>query len=272
MTTRDVTAAAGNHRKRGSLPAVWALLGLCLLAGSPRAVKGQSNQILVAAAISLKESFNEIGALYGRTTGNRVTFTFGSSGELEKQIEAGAPVDVFASAGQREMDQLQAKGLIDVGSRANFARNLLVLIVPSDSKLHLSSISDLAGPDVTKVAIGDPKTVPAGAYAREVLDKMQLWSRVESRLIFAQNVRQVLDYVSRGEVDAGMVYATDVGVAGGKVAVAARAPEEDSSPILYPVAIVKGSPKAAAAKAFVDLVLAPEGAGILKSHGFLAVK
>ena len=124
---------------------------------------------MVGAAISLKESFNELGGIYERRTGTKVTFTFGSSGELEKQIEAGAPVDVFASAAEKEMDELQAKNLIDRATRADFARNSLVLVVPVDSKLQLQSFSDLEKPSVTKIAIGDPKTVPAGQYAQQLL-------------------------------------------------------------------------------------------------------
>ena len=251
------------HRLRKALAllafsiATLCLAPLCLLAGS-RAAKAENPEILISAAISLKESFNEIGGVYQRRTGNRVTFSFGASGELEKQIEAGAPVDVFASAGQREMDRLEAKNLIEPSGRADFARNVLVLVVPVDSKLRLRSVSDLAKADVNKIALGDPKTVPAGAYASEMLHRTQL--------------RAVLDYVMRGEVDAGIVYATDVPVAGGRVSVAAQVPATDYDPILYPIAVVKGSPRARAAAEFVNLVVAPEGIEILKKHGFLAVR
>lgn len=249
-----------------ALPIFW------LCSGLPSAAKEQNGEILVSAAISLKESFTEIGSLYERQAGNRVTFSFGASGELEKQIEAGAPVDVFVSAGEREMDQLQARDLVEPGSRVDFARNALVLIVPSDSKLQLHLVSELVRPDVKKIALGNPKTDPAGSYARELLDRTKLWPQLEPRLVFAENVRQVLDYVMRGEVDAGFVYATDVGVAGGRVAVVAEAPQEEYSPILYPLAVVRGNSHARAAKAFVDLVLAPEGAGILTKHGFRPAK
>jgi molybdate transport system substrate-binding protein len=248
------------------------LVAGCLAAGPPRAAKAQNAEILISAAISLKEAFNEIGGLYERRTGSPVTFSFGSSGELEKQIEAGAPVDVFASAGEREMDRLETKNLIESSSRQDFARNILVVVVPADSRLRLRSVTDLAKADVKKIALGDPKTVPAGAYASEMLNKAQLRPVLDSRLIFAENVRQVLDYVMRGEVDAGIVYATDVPVAGGRVAVAARVPAGDYDPILYPIAVVKGSPHARAAAEFVNLVLGPEGIAILKKHGFLAVK
>ncbi len=248
------------------------LVALSLVWILPPSASSQNSPIVVGAAISLKESFNELGGIYERRTGAKVTFTFGASGELEKQIEAGAPIDVFASAAEREMDELQAKNLIDRATRADFARNSLVLVVPVDSQLPVHSFSDLEKPGVTKIAIGNPQTVPAGQYAQQLLRNTQIWPKIDSRLILAENVRQVLDYVARGEVDAGIVYATDVQVAQGKVAVAARAPDRDYGPILYPLAVIQGSASAQAAKGFVDLVLSPEGIAILKKHGFLPVK
>jgi molybdate transport system substrate-binding protein len=223
---------------------------------------------VVGAAISLKEAFNEIGAAYQRQTGTEITFSFGASGELEKQIEAGAPIDVFASAAEKEMNELQSQNLIVGSTRTDFVRNSLVLVVPPDSKLQIHSFSDLQKSVVTKIAIGDPKTVPAGQYAQELLRHTNLWPRLESRLILAENVRQVLDYVAREEVDAGVVYATDVQTAHGRATIAARALDNNYGPILYPLAVIKNSPNENAAKRFVDLVLSPEGIQILKKHGF----
>jgi len=250
--------------------ALWA--GLLVGGGLFPLAYAQGGEIVVGAAISLKEAFNELGSVYQQRTGTKVTFSFGASGELEKQIEAGAPLDVFASAAEREMDELEGKNLIDRATRADFVRNSLVLVVPRDSKLELHSFSGLEQPGVTKIAIGNPKTVPAGQYAQQLLRNTQLWPNLESRLILAENVRQVLDYVSRGEVDAGIVYATDVPIAHGKVLVAARAPDGQYGPILYPLAVVRGSPNAQAAKRFVDLVLSPEGVAILKRYGFEPAK
>jgi molybdate transport system substrate-binding protein len=226
----------------------------------------------VGAAISLKEAFNELGGIYQQRTGTKVTFSFGASGELEKQIEAGAPLDVFASAAEKEMDDLQAKKLIDRATRVDFVRNTLVLVVPTDSMLQIHSFNDIEKPGVTKIAIGNPKTVPAGQYAQQLLRNTQIWPKIESRLTLGENVRQVLDYVARGEADAGIVYATDVQVAQGKVSVAARAAEGDYGPILYPLAVIKDSANVNAAKGFVDLVLSPEGIQILKKHGFQPAK
>ena len=257
------------HPGRPSATLLLSFVIALLLCGKPaRPTSAQARGIVVAAAISLKESFMELGGVYERRTGTKVAFTFGASGELEKQIAAGAPVDVFASAAEREMDELQAKDLIDRATRADFARNSLVLVVPQDSKLQMRSFSDLVKRRVTKIAIGNPKTVPAGQYALQLLRKARILPKIESRLILAENVRQVLDYVAREEVDAGIVYATDVPVAHGRVSVAARAPEGDYDPILYPLAVTRDSGSTKAAKGFVDLVLSPEGILILRKHGF----
>ena len=227
---------------------------------------------MVSAAISVKEALNEIGRLYQDRTGNKVVFSFGASGELEKQIEAGAPVDVFASAGEQEMDQLHTKQLIDQATRADFARNTLVLVLPTSSKVLVHSFADLEQPSVKRIAIGNPKTVPAGQYSQELLRNIRLWSKVQSRLVLAENVRQVLDYVGRGEVEAGIVYATDVQIAQGKAVLVARAPDRDYSPILYPIAVVKDSANAQAAKEFVDLARSADGIQILERYGFLTAK
>ena len=247
------------------------LVGLSVLGGSTQTgTYAQARQIVVAAAISLKEAFGEIGRLYQNRTGGNLTFSFAASGELEKQIEAGAPVDVFASAGEKEMDQLQTKQLIDPSTRTDFARNTLVLVVSGRSEPNLHSFADLEQPVVKRIAIGNPKTVPAGQYAQQLLQTMQLWTKLESRLVLAENVRQVLDYVVREEVGAGIVYATDVQAAQGKATLVARAPDLGYGPILYPIAVVKDSASAHAAKEFVDLVRSPEGIRILEKYGFLA--
>jgi molybdate transport system substrate-binding protein len=168
-----------------------------------------------------------------------------------RQVEAGAPVDVFASAGEKEMNELQSRGLIDEDSRRDFARNTLVLVVPNESKLDLHSFDGLANPAVNRIAIGNPNTVPAGRYARQLLETPGLWHRLESRLIPGESVRQVLDYVDRGEVSAGIVYATDIAVAHGRVRVVSQAPEGKYGPVLYPIAVLKSSSHQQAAGAFV---------------------
>lgn len=227
--------------------------------------------LTISAAVSLKEAFNEIAALYKTKTGRSISFNFGASGALQRQIESGAPVDVFASAGVPQMDELAAKDLILKETRRDFARNTLILIAPKISNIYLGAFSDLAKPEVQKIAVGNPKTVPAGAYSEQVFDKLNLKSAVQSKLIFAEDVRQVLDYVARGETDAGVVYASDArggGAAVEKIRVAATASEDAHSPILYPIAVVKDSPQRRAAAEFIELVLSAEGQSILQKYGF----
>ena len=231
-----------------------------------------NGEILVSAAISLKDAFKEIGALYEERTGIRVRLNLSASGLLQRQIEAGAPVDVFASAGEKQMDALEDGGWIVPETRSNFARNRIVLVIPDRSGRILNSFSELAGSSVSRLAIGNPKTVPAGQYAQQALKKMALWDRLESRLVPAENVRQVLDYVVRGEVDAGIVYATDVPVSRGKTVVAAQAPEDSHDPILYPVAVVKNTKFPKEAAEFIALVLDDSGQTIMQKYDFLPVR
>jgi molybdate transport system substrate-binding protein len=229
----------------------------------------KGGEILVSAAFSLKEALEEISALYERQTGIVVRRNFGASGLLQKQIETGAPADVFASAGEKQMDALQSQGLIVTETRRDFAGNTLVMIVPSQSKITIKSFLDLARREVERVAIGNPKTVPAGQYAEEALKNLKLLESVRPRFILAENVRQVLDYVTRGEADAGMVYASDLAGMESKVAIAARAPERSHSPIQYPIAVVKQSEKKQNAQRFIDMVLSGAGQAVLKKYGFL---
>jgi len=230
------------------------------------------DEILVSAAVSLKNAFEEIGPMYEKRTGAKVRFNLGASGLLQRQIETGAPVDVFASAGEKQMDALQSRGLILADTRRVFARNALVLDVAPQSKLSIRSFADLGRREVTRIALGNPKTVPAGQYAREALTNLKLWDKLQPRFVLAENVRQVLDYVVRGEADAGIVYASDVSAARGQAAIAAYAPKGSHSPIVYPIGIVKDTRQRSNAQRFIDLMLSAEGQAVLKKYGFLGSK
>lgn len=229
-------------------------------------------EILVSAAISLKNAFDEIGALYEKQTGTRVRFNMGASGLLQKQIESGAPVNVFASAADKQMDALQSQGLILSETRRPFAHNTVVLITPTDSKLRIRSFTDLSRSGISKIAIGNPKTVPAGQYAEEALRNLKLWDGLQTRLVFGENVRQVMDYVARGEVDAGLVYASDTLTAQGKISIVAKPPKGSHSSITYSMAVIQGSGNIRSARRFIDLALSSAGQAILKKHGFLGAK
>jgi molybdate transport system substrate-binding protein len=231
-----------------------------------------NREIKVSAAISLKDAFTEIGILYENRNGIRVIYNFGASGVLQKQIEAAAPVDIFASASEKQMNELSTKDLIDQESRRDFAKNRLVLIVPNDSPLKLSSFEDLNSREIKRIAIGNPKTVPVGQYSYQLLENLKILSGVKERIIEAENVRQVLDYVMRGEVDAGIVYASDIIVAKGRVQVAIEAPLDKHDPIIYPIAVIKDSKEKEASRKFIDLLLSEEGQAILKNYQFKGIR
>ena len=228
----------------------------------------QKKEIIVSAAASLRDAFQEIGAIYEKQTGVKPNFNFAASGVLQQQIETGAPVDVFASAAQQQMDNLQKKGLLIDETRRNFTGNSLVLIVPVNSKLGVKSFEDIADAKVARIAIGNPKTVPAGQYAQDSLTAMKLWEKLQPRFIPAENVRQVLDYVSRDEVDAGLVYASDAVIAEGKIRVVAQAPKGTHEAIIYPIAVLKDSAVKAEAVKFIELTQSKTGKDILAKYGF----
>jgi molybdate transport system substrate-binding protein len=228
-----------------------------------------AQELTVSVAVSMKEATEEIGRLFNRAhPGTTLRVNLGASGDLQKQIEAGAPVDVFVSAAARQMDELEAKRLIVPTSRRAFARNVLVAIAPRDSALDLSRPATLLEPRVTRIAVGNPKTVPAGQYTEESLRTVGSWDRLRAKLVFAENVRQVLDYVNRGEVEVGFVYATDAATRAGAVKEVFRPAEDTYRPVVYPAAVVAGSRHPALAAAFVDLLLGAEAQRVLRRLGF----
>jgi molybdate transport system substrate-binding protein len=238
---------------------------LVLAAASP----AQARELMLSVAISMKDAVEELGRRFGQARpGVVLRYNVGSSGELQKQIEAGAPVDLFVAAGQRQMDELERKGLVLSATRRTFAGNVLTVVEPADSRLDLAKSQDLLDPRVTRIVVGNPKTVPAGQYAEESLRTLGLWERLQGKLVFAENVRQALEYVARGEVEAGFVYTTDAAWAAGRVREAFRPAPDTYRPITYPVAVVKATSQPELARAFVDLLLSAEGQAVLARRGF----
>jgi molybdate transport system substrate-binding protein len=253
-----------------SMLGIFLVFCLCLASSGQGACAG-TGEMTVSAAMSLKNAFEEIGTVYARKNGGaKVVFNFGPSGGLVRQIESGAPVDVFASASPKEMDEIEKKGLTVPGSRFNFAANTLVLVVPRGVRKRAGSFPDLKKDAVRRIAAGDPKTVPAGRYAEEIFRYYGLSERIKDKLILAGNVRQVLDYIARGEVDAGVVYRSDVLSRPAEVEIVAEAPGTAHEPTLYPIAAVKGTRNEGEAKAFISLVVSAEGKKILEKYGFKA--
>lgn len=224
-------------------------------------------ELTVSAASSLTNAFRELAPLYeAKHPDTKLQLNFAASGALLQQIAKGAPVDVLATADQETMNQAQERGLIDAGQRRDFASNSLVVVVPAQRNALPGSLNDLTKPEFERVAIGLPASVPVGRYTKRALENVGVWADIQPKMIGAHNVRQALDYVARGEVDAGFVYATDVAMTAGKVKPAFTVATEQ--PILYPLAPVARSDNADAALAFVDFVASDEARAILSKHGF----
>ncbi len=227
-------------------------------------------ELTVSAASSLKGAFTEIGKAFDQANNSKTTFNFDASGTLQKQIEAGAPVDDFASAAMKQMTALLDQKLVDEASVKVFASNEIVLVVPADSKLGITSFQDLAQADVKKISYGDPKVAPHGVAAEEILNKLGLFDQVKPKVIYAANVSAALAYVSNGEVDAGIIFATEAVAGGDKVKIVATSDPSWHGKIAYPIGVVSASKNKTPAQAFVDFVVGSEGQKILQSYGFLA--
>src|SRR5580704_6620235 len=227
-----------------------------------------TNEVTVSAAISLKDSLDEIGKLYEKAhPGAKISFNYAGSGTLQRQIEQGAPVDIFFSAAEKQMDDLQSKDLVDAGTRRNIVANQLVLIVPA-SNTTVHSFQDLSNVSVKILALGEPSTVPAGSYARQTLEHLGIWGGVDKKVVLAKDVRAVLTYVETGNADAGMVYQTDA-QGSTKVRIVAVAPADSHDPIVYPAAILKGAKNLPEAKSFFAFLSGSEAREIFQKHGFL---
>lgn len=223
--------------------------------------------LVVSAAASLTNAFTDIGHEFERVhPDTKVVFNFAGSGQLLQQIAKGAPVDVFASADQETMDKAEAEGLVEAGTRADFVRNSLVVVVPIDSTLSISSLNDLTKGEIRHIAIGNPESVPVGRYSKSVLTASSHWNALEAKVVNTQNVRQSLDYVARGEVEAAFVYRTDAAILPDKVKVALDVPTQ--KPILYPIAVIKAANDKSTATAFVAFVRSDAGRKILQKYGF----
>ena len=252
----------------GTVIASWFLaIGLPLVTPSPVVAQSDTN-LLVSAAASLKDAMEEIKSLYQQGKPNvNINYNFGASGALQQQIEQGAPADIFISAAKKQVDALEQKQLLVAGTRSILAKNRLVLIVPK-GVTGVTSFYNLKDGKIKKIAIGEPRSVPAGQYAEQVLDKLKILPLVKSKLVYANNVRQVLASVESGNADAGLVYATDAKISD-KVRVVVAADEKYHSAIVYPVAVVKSSKNISAAKDFVQFLSNGQAKAVLRKYGFI---
>jgi molybdate transport system substrate-binding protein len=226
---------------------------------------GLANELIVSAASSLTNVMNEAATQFEKShPGVKIILNFASSGTLLRQIERGAPVDVFVSADSETMNLAVRNNLIADGSDRIFSKNKLVMLVRSD--LNIADIRSLDNGAVKRIAIGHPRSVPAGRYTQKILEKAGIWERLSDKFIYAQNVRQCLDYATRGEVDVAFVYVTDSRLVQNKLRVV---PIEDASlDIQYPMAIVKTSSNTALAEEFVSFLISEKMSELLKRNGF----
>lgn len=225
-----------------------------------------AEEFVVSAAASLTGVMAELKKAFEATHPQWTLFVnLASSGRLLQQIEAGAPVDVFAPADQETMDRAQQRGFTDPATRIDFTANDLMLVVPADSAV-IHSPRDLADPRVGRVALGEPDAVPAGSYTKDALERLGLWSRLEPRMVYGLSVKQALDYAALGEVDAAFVYATDAKLAHPRVRVVATM--QGHKPIIYPAAIIATSKHKDAARAFLAFLVGYDGQAILHGCGF----
>jgi molybdate transport system substrate-binding protein len=249
-----------------------AALAACLLAVAPIALA--QDAVTVLAAASLTNAYEAIGKAYRTKTGATVRFSFAASSTLARQIEAGAPASVFASADTQWMDWAEQRRLIVPGSRRTDLGNALVLVTAGDRDVRVElrpgfDLAALLGP-TGRLATGDPAHVPVGRYAEEALRKLGVWSTASARLVRADSVRAALALVERGEAPAGIVYATDAAI-GGKVRVAATFPADTHAPIVYPVALVARG-ETPAARRFHEFLASDAAAAIARSFGFVIAR
>lgn len=256
-----------------------AVLGMTSLIGcTPKENAGQETsgeesskdevELLVSAAASLTDVLEELKTIYKeKSPETTLNFTFSGSGALQAQIEEGAPVDVFMSAAQKQMDALEQGGHIKKDTRKTLLVNKVVLITPKDSDLGIVSFDDIAKEEIKKIGVGDPASVPVGQYSEEIFNNLGIKDSINEKLVLAPDVRTVLNWVETGDVDLGLVYATDV-MTTDKINIVSEAPEESHKEVSYPVAVIKDSKHIEASKAFLDFLSTDEAKGIFEKYGF----
>jgi molybdate transport system substrate-binding protein len=248
---------------------IWCLA--FFLAGCSNNTKSTKATITLAAAASLKNCMDDklIPMFEERYPGIKIQATYDSSGKLKTQIEQGADIDIFLSAAMKQINELNEKGLISEESIVELLENKIVLIVPEGSDNSINSFEDIGNAE--KIAIGDPESVPAGQYAKEAFENLNTWDEVSAKASLGTNVTEVLNWVSEGSADAGIVYSTDA-ASNDKIKVIGEAPEGSVSKVIYPVGIIKTTAKEDEAKIFIKFLESNEAIGVFETYGFAANK
>lgn len=252
--------------KRRSTICIFGVAAFLSLFGWARA-----GEVTVFGAASLTDVLQEIGKAYERGhPGEKVVFNFGGSNLLVRQIEAGAPADLFLSADEAKMDELEKKGLLLNGSRKDLLSNSLVVVVEKLGGLDIPGLDALTGPKVRKLALADTNGVPCGIYAKKYFEKKGVWDKLKDRVVSTLNVRAALAAVESGNVDAGVVFKTDAAISP-KVKVAYEVPAGDAPTIAYPVAVLKGSKERDETENFLAYLESKEGLAVFEKYGFVTL-
>jgi molybdate transport system substrate-binding protein len=227
-----------------------------------------AGEIRVSAAASLTDVLEKAGKEYGRKTGEHIIFNFGASSTLARQIEEGAPADLFISADELKMDGLQRHGSIVPASRRSIASNTLVIVLPVRSRMRIRTANDLLDAKIRHLALAETMAVPAGIYARSYLERLHLWDRLIPKVVPTENVRAALAAVASENADAAIVYRTDA-LSSRDVRIALEVPKADGPQISYPAAVLAESHRKEAAQQFLDYLRSPEASRIFRQYGFL---
>lgn len=224
-------------------------------------------EVNISAAASLTDALTEIQTEYAKKSNAVLQFNFGASGALQKQIEEGAPCDLFLSASKANMDALEQAGLIVTDSRRDILGNTLTLIATAEKAGSIKDYGALTTSDVASIAVGTPETVPAGKYAKQALQNLGIWDQVRSKIVYAKDVKQALEYVDTGNTDCGFVYKSDA-IAMKTGVVVMDMPEDSHDPIVYPAALIKDSAQPEAAAKFYDFLQTDYAKGVFEKYGF----
>ena len=249
---------------------IYCLVGLISSCAQGGDRNSNNAQLTVSAAASMQDALTDVQTLYQQKyPQTKIIFNFGSSGSLQHQIEQGAPIDLFISAAPQQMDNLAKKQLLLAETRQNLVENQMVLVVPKGDR-SIDRFTDLTEESIQQIALGEPNSVPAGQYAQEILTNLNIIDAVKSKAVYGKDVRQVLNYVATGNVDAGIVYRSDT-VNNDRVEVVAIAPERTYSPVVYPIAIIKDSNNHQAAQQMLQFLLMTEAQAVFQQHGFIPI-
>ncbi|MDD2252236.1 MAG: molybdate ABC transporter substrate-binding protein [Dehalococcoidales bacterium] len=252
-------------------PILAIMLGAGLISGLAGCSSSQTVTLNISAAASVTDVLKEINKMYqDANPGIKIQANFASSGTLQTQIENGARVDLFISAASKQMDILENKDLILEDTRRDLLNNRVVVIILNESDLEINNFSDLANNQIKNIAMGDPEFVPAGTYGKNALDFLGIYEQVQPKLILGSDVWQVLSYVENGNVDAGILYSTDANVSS-KVIIAADAPDQINSQIVYPLAVIKTSQHINEAQAYIDFLFGDDAKNVFEQYGFKVI-